>query len=85
MTIDPRWSFYLSLGLAICGFLSGASAQFVALGLSQAKVSAILALVTLAMGVGNAINAVLAAIPSKNSTTGFYLAPKTPTDPTVKP
>ena len=79
MTIDPRWSFYLSLSLAICGFLSGASAQFAALGLDTKTVSAVLAGITLLMGVGNAINAVLAAIPSKPNAPGFYLGPKTDT------
>lgn len=80
MTIDPRWSFYLSLSLAMLGFLSGSAAQFVALGLEAKVVSAIMAMIALLMGLGNAINAVLAAIPSKNSTTGFYLAPK-PSEP----
>jgi hypothetical protein len=76
MTIDPRWSFYLSLSLAVCGFLGGAGAQFTDLGLASSTVKAILALITLVLGIGNAVNAVLAAIPSKDSKTGFYLAPK---------
>jgi hypothetical protein len=80
MTVDPRWSFYLSLTLAVCGFLSGAGSQFTDLGLSQPVVKALLAVVMLLIGVGNAVNAVLAAIPSKDRTTGFYLAPQ-PKDP----
>ena len=80
MTIDPRWSFYLSLTLAIAGFLGGAGSQFTDLGLSHAEVKGILAGDVLLLGVGNAINAVLAAIPSKDKSTGFYLAPK-PTEP----
>lgn len=76
MTVDPRWSFYLSLTLAIGGFLGGAGAQFTDLGLSSATVKAVLALIALLLGIGNAVNAVLAAIPSKDSKTGFYLAPK---------
>jgi hypothetical protein len=76
MTIDPRWSFYLSLSLAVVGFLSGAGSQFTDLGLPAPTVKAILAVCALVMGVGNAVNAVLAAIPSKDSKTGFYLAPK---------
>lgn len=82
MTIDPRFSFYLSLALAILGFLAGASAQFADLGLSAITTKAILAALTLCLGVGNAINAVLAAIPSKDAKTGFYLAKKDqPADP----
>lgn len=76
MTVDPRWSFFLSLALAILGFLAGASAQFSDLGLDPKMVKAILALIVLLLGVGNAVNAVLAAIPSKDSKTGFYLGSK---------
>lgn len=77
MTIDPRWSFFLSLGLAILGFLSGAAAQFTDLGLPPTSVKAILALIALCLGIGNAINAVLAAIPSQaGQSKGFYLGPK---------
>ena len=79
MTIDPRWSFYLSLFLAILGFLSGAGSTITDLGLSTVQVKAILAGVTLLLGIGNAINAVLAAIPSKNTpeaAKAFYLGPK---------
>lgn len=76
MTVDPRWSFYLSLTLAVVGFLSGAGTQFTDLGLAPTTVKAVLALCVLLMGIGNAVNAVLAAIPSKDSKTGFYLAPK---------
>ena len=79
MTIDPRWSFYLSLSLAVPAFLSGAGATFVDLGLTPKEVKAILAVFTLCLGLGNAINAVLAAIPGKpGSTAGFYLGPKDP-------
>ena len=80
MTVDPRYSFYLSLGLAIMGFLGGASSQFLDLGLAPVTVKAILAGDALLLGVGNAINAVLAAIPSKPNSPNFYLGPK-PTDP----
>lgn len=81
MTIDPRISFYLSLGLAILGFLGGAGSQFTDLGLPPGEVKAILAMVVLLLGVGNAVNAVLAAIPSKGdpaSLNKFYLGPKQP-------
>lgn len=82
MTIDPRWSIFLSLGLAILGFLAGAGSQFTDLGLDPKVVKAVLALVTLLMGIGNAVNAVLGAIPSASgSTKGFYLGPKDPPKP----
>lgn len=77
MTIDPRWSFWLSISLAVIGFLSGAGSQLTDLGLDVHTVKAIIALCALCMGVGNAINAVLAAIPSAaGQTKGFYLGPK---------
>jgi len=82
MTVDPRWSFWLSMSLAVCGFLAGAGSQFTDLGLSPTIVKAALALITLTMGIGNAVNAVLAAIPSKDAQKGFYLGPKTTTPPT---
>jgi hypothetical protein len=75
MTIDPRWSFYLSLSLAVLGFLSGAGGQFTDIGLDPIHVKALLALVALVIGVGNAVNAVFAAIPSSDRHTGFYLGP----------
>ena len=73
MTLDPRWSIFLSLGLAILGFLAGAGSQFTDLGLSPTAVKATLSLITLCLGIGNAVNAVLAGIPSKDSTTGFIV------------
>lgn len=79
MTIDPRWSFWLSIALATLAFLSGASSQFTDLGLEPTQVRAVLALITILLGVGNAVNAVLAAIPSKSdpeSLNKFYLGPK---------
>jgi hypothetical protein len=78
MTIDPRFSFWLSITLAVLGFLSGAGGQFTDLGLDAVKVKALLALIALIIGVGNALNAVLAAIPSKPGNPNFYLGPKTP-------
>lgn len=78
MTIDPRWSFWLSITLSVLGFLSGAGTLFAGLGLSATVVTALLSGFGLLVGIGNAVNAVLAAIPSKDSKTGFYLAPKDP-------
>jgi hypothetical protein len=84
MTLDPRWSFWLSVALAVLAFLSGAGGQFTDLGLPPAEVKAILALVTIFLGLGNAVNAVLAAIPSPSddaSKAKFYLGPKQETKP----
>jgi hypothetical protein len=78
MTLDPRFNFWLSVALAILGVFSSAGSQFLDLGLSPATVKAVVAGDILLLGVGNAINAVLAAIPGKDNTTGFYLAPKDP-------
>lgn len=79
MTLDPRWSFWLSVSMAVLAFLSGTSAQLSDLGMSPTQVKAVLAFITLALGIGNAVNAVLAAIPSKSdpeSMSKFYLGPK---------
>lgn len=82
MTIDPRWSFWLSMTLAVLGFLAGAGGSYADLGLSEHAVKGILGLTTLCLGIGNAVNAVLAAIPSKSGEPSkFYLGPK-PTEPT---
>ena len=81
MTLDPRWSVWLSVLMAILAFLSGAGAQFKDLGLSDSETKAILAGIALFLGIGNAVNAVLAAIPSKSSPEAmkqFYLGPKEP-------
>lgn len=63
--------------LAIFAFLGGASAEFTDLGLGEHTVKALLAGDALLLGIGNAINAVLGAIPSASGQTkGFYLGPK---------
>ena len=86
MTLDPRWSIFLSIALAILAFLSGAGASFTDLGLSPMEVKAILAMITLVLGIGNSVNAVLAAIPSKTGqSAGFYLGPKPPDVPASTP
>ncbi len=79
MTLDPRWSVFLSLTLAVLGFLVGAGSQFTDLGFSPGQVKAILAGDTLLLGIGNAVNAVLGMIPSPSdpkSMNKFYLGPK---------
>ena len=83
MTLDPRWSVFLSLGLAILAVLAGSSAQFTDLGLDPKVVKGILAMITILVGIGNAVNAVLGMIPSApGQTKGFYLGPSAPPPPT---
>jgi hypothetical protein len=85
MTIDPRWSFWLSMTLGVLGFLSGAGVQFTDLGLDPHVVKQVLAFNALMLGIGSVANGVLAAIPSPSGQTkGFYLGPK-PADPAAKP
>jgi hypothetical protein len=90
VTLDPRWSIFLSLFLAILGVLGGSAAQLSDLGMDPHQVKAILALITLGLGIGNAVNAVLGMLPGKPNSPGFYLGPKTdvgskPADPAMKP
>jgi hypothetical protein len=76
VTLDPRWSIFLSLGLAILGVLGGSAAQFTDLGMQPAQVKALLAIITMFLGIGNAVNAVLGMVPSPTGQTkGFYLGP----------
>lgn len=86
MTLDPRWSVFLSLGLALLGVLAGSSSQFTDLGMDPKTVKAILGLITIFIGMGNAINAVLGMVPSKPGSQAFYLGPKVdPNAPVAKP
>ncbi len=73
MTLDPRWSIILSIGLATLAFLSGASSTLVDTGLDPVTVKHLLAYSTLVLGVGNCVNAVLTGIPSKDNQTGFIV------------
>jgi hypothetical protein len=76
MTVDPRWSFFLSLFISILNFIAGSTPQFTDLGFEATTVKFVLALVALITGVLSLINTALAAIPSKDAHTGFFLAPK---------
>ncbi len=80
MTLDPRWSIFLSLSLAVLAFLAGAGSQLTDLGLQPTQVKAILSIITIFLGIGNAVNAVLSGIPSKDNQTGFIVKgpPKAP-------
>lgn len=78
MTINPKYGIVLSLVLAILAFLGTAQDTLTVLvGADHTKM--VLALITLILGIGNAVNAVLHAIPSQSGPAGaaqFPLGPK---------
>lgn len=73
MEIDPKVGMWLSIALAGIAFLTGAGTQLTTL-FGETTANHILAIMTLLLGVGNAANAVLHAIPSKPNAT-FPLGP----------
>ena len=76
MTIDPRVGLWLSIFLAVLSFLAGAGPQLTTL-LGEHTANIILSISLLIVGAGNAVNAVLHAIPSKpGSANEFPLGPK---------
>jgi MFS superfamily sulfate permease-like transporter len=77
MTVDPRVGFYLSILLAIIGAVAGASTQLTTI-FGEHTATVVLAWAVLVLTVGNAVNAVLHAIPSKpGAANEFPLGPKT--------
>lgn len=82
MTIDPRWSIGLAAFLALLAFISGSSSLLTDAGLDPIIVKHTLAWVTLFMGAGNTVLAVLSGIPSKDNQTGFLIkGPPPPAKP----
>lgn len=78
MTVDPRIGMWLSIALAALAFLATAGTQLTTI-FGEHTANAILALSVLALGIGNAVNAVLHAIPSQNGPVAaqqFPLGPK---------
>jgi hypothetical protein len=76
VTIDPRVGLYLSIVLAVIGFIASAGTQLTTLFGAPAS-NMILSSAVLLLGVGNAVNAVLHAIPSKpGAVNEFPLGPK---------
>ena len=73
MTIDPRWSIFLSVALAVLAFLSSSSGLLVDTGMDPVQVKHFLAWSALVNGIGNCVNAVLTGIPSKDNSTGFII------------
>lgn len=78
MTVDPRWGMWISIALAIVGVLTTSTTQLTTVfGPNMANV--IVAAALLLMTIGNAVNAVLHAIPSgPNTQKEFPLGPKAP-------
>jgi phage-related protein len=73
MTIDPRVGFWMSVALAIIGAVAGGASQITAI-FGQHSAEVILACSVLLLTIGNAVNAVLHAIPSKSTgLNDFYL------------
>jgi len=71
--IDPRWSFWLSIALGIGGFLGTSSALLADTGTDPVTIKHALAWLGLFVGIGNIVNAALAAIPGPDPTgTNFY-------------
>jgi hypothetical protein len=80
MTIDPRIGFWLSVVLAVIGVFAASTTQLTTL-FGQHTAEVILALTALLMSVGNAVNAILHAMPAQIPTTvanadKFLLGPK---------
>ena len=77
MTINPKYGIILSVLLSILAFLATAQSTLADLfGADKAKT--ILAIITLILGIGNAVNAVLHAIPSVTGPAGAAQFPLGP-------
>lgn len=78
MTIDPRVGFWLSIILAVIGVLAASSTQLTTI-FGEHTANIVLAFAVMILAAGNAVNAILHAIPSSNTDAHKYLlGPKTP-------
>ena len=87
MTIDPRVGFYLSIVLAIIGVLASGSTQLTTI-FGEHTANIVLACAVLVLTAGNAVNAILHAIPSGNTpadASKFMLGPSSPQQAGAKP
>lgn len=73
MTIDPRWSIFGSLGLALLAYFVGVGGLLTDAGWDPTMIKHVMAYMTILLGAGNTIVAVLTGIPSKDNTTGFIV------------
>ena len=78
MTINPKVGMYLSIVLALVGAFAGASTQLTTI-FGQGTANIILAVAVLLLTGGNAVNAVLHAIPSQSGPVGAAQFPLGPT------
>ena len=78
MTVDPRIGFWLSIFLAILGVTAAGGTQLTTI-FGEHAANVVLASSALILGAGNAISAILHAIPSGNTPADankFLLGPK---------
>jgi len=80
MTISPKVGMWMSIALAVIGFLAGGGTELTTI-FGEHTTNIILAVSTLILGAGNAVNAVLHMIPSQNGPVG---AAQFPLGPEVK-
>ena len=82
VTIDPRWSFWLSIALGVTGFVAASSGLLTDTGIDPVTIKHFLAWLGLATGIGNIVNAALAAILGKDPTgSSFYVNKVAPPKP----
>ena len=74
MTVDPRWSIYLAVAIALLSYIAGAGALLTDAGLDPTLLKHMLAVISLIVGAASTVNAVLTGIPSKDNHTGFIVA-----------
>ena len=80
MIIDPRVGFWLSIALAVIGVLAASTTQLTTI-FGEHAANIVLAVSALILAAGNAVNAILHAIPSERPSTTidankFMLGPK---------
>jgi len=80
MTVDPRYGFYLSIALALLGVFTTSTTQLATV-FGQHTTDIIVALSMLTLTAGNAVSAILHAMPSSTPTSTaaakeFPLGPK---------
>ena len=72
--IDPRWSFWLSILLGAMSFVASSGALLTDTGADPLVIKHVLAWIGLLVGIGNIVNAALAAIPGNDPGGGNFYA-----------
>ncbi len=78
MTLDPRWSIFLGLALALMGYFAGIAGLLTDAGWDPVLVKHVLSYTLILFGALNTVQAFISGVPSKNSTTGFIVSPPKP-------